>query len=238
MEEKLANLSLLDEEEEAFHEEGVVMEKSFQFFLVGRCLTDSVVHFPSLVNTMVDLWHSIGGICITDLGEKRLSMGGDPATLALNSTEFWIQVHELPPGLLTETMAKQVGDFCGKFIEYDTSIPSLGHKKYMRIRIRLDVSAPLKRKKKIQIGKDMIVYAEFNTKAAGHSGEQHTDGLEYGPMDLVLEEENDPIAALEEKKRQRIVEGPLVIMGSNIGNGSFILSLALLIRADGCNENP
>lgn len=32
---------------------------------------DSVVHFPSLRNTMVDLWHPIGGICITDLGDKR-----------------------------------------------------------------------------------------------------------------------------------------------------------------------
>ncbi|KAG8501089.1 hypothetical protein CXB51_003168 [Gossypium anomalum] len=167
-------------------------------------------------------------------------------------------------------MAKKFGDFCGKFIEYDTSIPSLGRKKYMHIRIRLDVSAPLKRKKKIQIGKDMIVYAQFNYEKVslfcficgrlGHGesycpyslriepskiifgwdlslravpkiqgniwskGGTHTDGLEYGPIGLVSEEENDPIAALEGKKRQRIVEDPLIITGSNAGNGSLILS--------------
>lgn len=143
------------------------MEKSFQFCLVGRCLTDSVVHFPLLRNTIADLWHLIGGICITNLGEKRyifqffnkvdihrvlvgtpwffnnhllilqrLSMKEDPATLVLNSTKFWIQVHELPLGIMTEPMAQQFGNFCGQFIEYDTSIPSWGHKKYMRIRIR------------------------------------------------------------------------------------------------------
>ncbi|MBA0755295.1 hypothetical protein Gogos_020745 [Gossypium gossypioides] len=106
MEEELANLSLLDDEEEAFQEEALVVERTYQFCLVGRCLTDSVVHFPSLRNTMADLWHPIGGICITDLGEKR--------------------------------------DFCGKFLDYDTSIPTLGHKKYMRIHVCLDVSAPLK----------------------------------------------------------------------------------------------
>lgn len=61
---------------------------------------------------------------------------------------------------MTETMAKQFGDFCGKLFDYDTSIPTLGYKKYMRIRVFLDVSAPLKHKK-IQIGKTMIVYAQF-----------------------------------------------------------------------------
>lgn len=71
MEEEIANLRLIDEEEEAFQEEATVVERSYQLCLVGRCLTDSVVHFPSLRNTMADLWHPIGGICILDLGEKR-----------------------------------------------------------------------------------------------------------------------------------------------------------------------
>ncbi|KAG8482718.1 hypothetical protein CXB51_024426 [Gossypium anomalum] len=48
-------------------------------------------------------------------------------------------------------------------------------------------------------------------------GGTHNDGLEYGPMDLVSEEENVPIAMLEGKKRQHIVEAPLVIASSNAG---------------------
>ncbi|KAH1072497.1 hypothetical protein J1N35_024825 [Gossypium stocksii] len=127
MDEELANLSLLYEEDEVFHGETVVNDRNFQFCLVGRYLTDSVVHFPSLRNTMADLWHPIGGICITDLGNKRylfqffnevdiqkvisgtpwffnshllllqrIQPGENPSVLVLNSTEFWVQVHELP----------------------------------------------------------------------------------------------------------------------------------------------
>ncbi|MBA0810821.1 hypothetical protein Gohar_002779, partial [Gossypium harknessii] len=148
MEDELANLSLVNDEEEKIQEEVAAVESISQFCLVGHCLTDSVVHFPSLRNTMADLWHPIRGICITDIGENMLE---------LNFTEFWIQVHELPPGLMSESMAKQLGNFCGKFLEYDIAILFLGQKTYMRIRVCLDVSAPLKLKKKIQIGKAMIV---------------------------------------------------------------------------------
>ncbi|MBA0747958.1 hypothetical protein Gogos_004818, partial [Gossypium gossypioides] len=140
MEDALANLRLLDDEEEAFQEDEGAVTCAYQFCLVGRCLTDSVVHFPLLRNTMADLWHPIGGICITELGEKRylfqffhevdiervvaeipwffnnhllilqkIPVGENPIALELNLIEFWIQVHELPPRLMTESMVKQFG---------------------------------------------------------------------------------------------------------------------------------
>ncbi|PPS05347.1 hypothetical protein GOBAR_AA15318 [Gossypium barbadense] len=71
MEEGIANLKLMDEEKEKFNEESAMVEWNYQYCLVGPCLTDSVVHFPSLRNTMADLWHPIAGICISDLGDKR-----------------------------------------------------------------------------------------------------------------------------------------------------------------------
>ncbi|XP_040971398.1 uncharacterized protein [Gossypium hirsutum] len=191
MEEELANLNLLDDEE-AFQGDITVVERNYQFCLVGRCLTDSVVHFSSLRNTMADLWHPIGGICITDLGDKRylfqffndvdvqrvatgtpwffnnhllilqrIQNGENPSDLVLNFTEFWVQTHELPSSLMNETMANQFGDCLGKFLDFDNSNPVSGNQKYMRIRVRLDVTGPLKRKKKIQIGKGMVVYARF-----------------------------------------------------------------------------
>ncbi|MBA0724288.1 hypothetical protein Golax_020988, partial [Gossypium laxum] len=66
----MPSLKLLDDEEEAIHEVTGTESFVYQFCLVGRCLTDNVVHFPSLRNTMADLWHPIGGICIMELGEK------------------------------------------------------------------------------------------------------------------------------------------------------------------------
>ncbi|KAG8473138.1 hypothetical protein CXB51_035161 [Gossypium anomalum] len=63
MEDDLANLHLDDEEEDAFQEDLKETDHHLQFY--------SVVHFPSLRNTMADLWHLIGGIAMIDLGEKR-----------------------------------------------------------------------------------------------------------------------------------------------------------------------
>ncbi|MBA0770301.1 hypothetical protein Gotri_018957 [Gossypium trilobum] len=349
MEDAMTNLKLLDDEEEVIHE--VTGEESFifQFCLVGRCLTDSVVHFPSLRNTMADLWHPIGGICITEAGEKRVN----PATMDLKFTEFWLQVHGLPPGSMNELMAKQFGNFCGEYLEYDTSIPTLGSQTFLRTRVRLDVTAPLKRKKKVMIGKSLTVYARFkyeklslfcficgrlghgesfcplrlqiepskiifgwdlslraasrrrNTmesrwlrtangtpyianmgedsnqssllyeeKRSGWSSRSATknqninpnlvqlgaeryggssrdrlgfdggdvrmgiDGDVYGSMELISNEEEDPIALLEGKKRQRIMESSRFPLEAMVDQDIGMFRLALVTRATKLNENP
>ncbi|MBA0878919.1 hypothetical protein Goshw_006813 [Gossypium schwendimanii] len=144
MEDALENLKLQDQEEEAFQEDEGAVGCVHHLCLVGRCLIDSVIHFPSLHNTMVDLWHPIGGIYITEIGEKRyffqffmsltlkgllvvyrgFLIGVNPAMMEINHTEFWIQ-------------------------------------KYLRIRVCLNVAAPLNRKKKVLVQKTMVVYARF-----------------------------------------------------------------------------
>ncbi|KAH1039745.1 hypothetical protein J1N35_041488 [Gossypium stocksii] len=85
----------------------------------------------------------------------------NPLLIPLSLSEFWVQIHYLRPGLMKETMAKKFGDFLGQFLEYDTSISTMGIQKFMHIRIRLDATIPLKRKKKILIDKNRIVYARF-----------------------------------------------------------------------------
>ncbi|MBA0634772.1 hypothetical protein Godav_028817 [Gossypium davidsonii] len=93
---------------------------------------------------MANLWHPLGGIPITEVGEKRfvfqfyceidfdrvvngtpwtfnnhllvfnhLKHGEDPLEVDLLFTEFWIQIHNLPPGMFTSIIAKQFGDFIG-----------------------------------------------------------------------------------------------------------------------------
>ncbi|MFQ6644926.1 hypothetical protein Gotur_019956 [Gossypium turneri] len=64
MEEAMENLNLMDDEEDAFQEDERAVGRVNQLCLVGQCLTDSVVHFPSLRNTLADLWHPIGGILL------------------------------------------------------------------------------------------------------------------------------------------------------------------------------
>ncbi|KAA3465169.1 nucleolin-like [Gossypium australe] len=146
MEENLANLSIIDEEEEAFKEEESVVERYYKW-----CLVD--------IQRVLDgtPWFFNNHLLIL----QRITNGENPVTMPLNHTEFWVQVHDLPPGLMTEAMAKQFGNFCGKFIEYDSVNLSLGISTFMRIRISLDIFVPLKWKKKVQIGNLMTVYARF-----------------------------------------------------------------------------
>ncbi|MBA0660680.1 hypothetical protein Goklo_012657, partial [Gossypium klotzschianum] len=72
----------------------------------------------------------------------RYLTGENPLLILLSLSKIWVQIHDLPPGLMTETMAKQFGDFLGQFLENDTSISTMGIQKFMRIRIRLDVTIP------------------------------------------------------------------------------------------------
>lgn len=158
---------------------------------MGTCLTDSYVHFPSLRNTLVDLWHPIGGIAIPDIGERRFLFkffyavdlkrvldglswffnnhllllrevlsNEDPLTINLYQVVFWIQVHDLPPGFMSEVMGCQFGDFLGNFLEYDSKSLSMGLYWYMQIRVRLEIRLPLKRRKKIQFG-EQFYYVNF-----------------------------------------------------------------------------
>lgn len=67
----MANLKLFDLEEDAFQEDGNVLERDLALSMVGTILTDNVVNFPSLRNTMADLWHPISAIAISNIVEKR-----------------------------------------------------------------------------------------------------------------------------------------------------------------------
>ncbi|MBA0707711.1 hypothetical protein Golax_019739, partial [Gossypium laxum] len=73
MEKNMAELCLDDEEEEVlqFGVEPILQKSGYDLCLVRYCLTISVVHFLAMKNTMDNLWHPLGGIKISDLGEKR-----------------------------------------------------------------------------------------------------------------------------------------------------------------------
>lgn len=178
MEDDLANLNHEDEEEEAFREDPKDID--LQFYLEGTYLMKSTVYFPSLRNTMPDLWHPIRGIMISDLGERRFIfkfflavdikrvMDGmswlfnnhllflkevnpfdDPLTTVNNHIIFWIQIHDLPSGLMLKIMVRRFGSFLGKFLEYDTKSFSWGFQCFIRFQIRLNINLPLKQRKKI-----------------------------------------------------------------------------------------
>ncbi|XVF56444.1 hypothetical protein PTKIN_Ptkin06aG0121000 [Pterospermum kingtungense] len=56
-----------------------------------------------------------------------------PHLVSLVKVDFWIQVFDLLPGYVSESIGKQLGNFVGKFLEYDVSNDSYVWRKYMRI---------------------------------------------------------------------------------------------------------
>lgn len=75
--------------------------------------------------------------------------GMEPLKVPLWHLEMWIQIHDLPTGFMSEAVGKQLGDFFGEFLLYDARNNSSIWMEYMRIKIRIDVRRPLKRKKMI-----------------------------------------------------------------------------------------
>ena len=63
-----------------------------------------------------------------------------PATVPLNSLDFWIQIHNLPIGFMSTQVGKQFGDFVGNFIQYDETNNTRFRASYMRVKVRIDVS--------------------------------------------------------------------------------------------------
>lgn len=89
--------------------------------------------------------------------------GEEPRNVALWHINMWIQIHGLPNGFMLEAVGKQLGNFFGEFVEYDVKNNTNNGRDWMRIRVRLDVRKPLKRKKKItkKNGAEVIVLCKY-----------------------------------------------------------------------------
>ncbi|XP_039025770.1 uncharacterized protein LOC120159196 [Hibiscus syriacus] len=142
--------------------------------------------------TLANVWHPIGGISISDLGERRfifrlynavdadrlerggpwnfnshllilhrLSAGDDPLAILLVFLDYWVLVHDVPIGFMSKKVARALGNFLGVFIDYDSTALSLGYRRIMRIRARLDTRLPLKRRKKLILGNGNQHYVRF-----------------------------------------------------------------------------
>ncbi|MBA0794248.1 hypothetical protein Gohar_018598 [Gossypium harknessii] len=161
MEDELANLKLADEEDdlvkaltnsvvhfpslrnvfaEFWHPiEGVTIseieDKRIFFRFYNELDLNRVINgIPWFFNRHLVLFH-------------RLRKGEDPIQVPLFNTSFWVQIHNLPLGCMSEGMTRQLGNFVGDFMDYVAIIVTRGIKKFMKIQVRLDVRNPLRRRK-------------------------------------------------------------------------------------------
>lgn len=111
-------------------------------------------------------WVTNGGSWTFDnamLVLEKVPPGEESTNVQLWHINIWLQIHDLPMGFMSETVGKQLGNFFGEFLQYDAKNNSSIWRECMRIRIRLDVRKPLKRKKKIvkKDGKEFTVTCKY-----------------------------------------------------------------------------
>ncbi|GMJ03098.1 hypothetical protein like AT3G31430 [Hibiscus trionum] len=194
VEKDLANLAIADAEEDIL-QLGVpeaISNFSFKNCFVGSFLTSSVINFQSMRSTLANVWHPIGGISISELGDgrflfrlyyavdaERIERGGpwnfnnhllilhrlvegeDPMEVPLTHISIWVLIHNLPHGFMSEAVAHIMGNFLGSFLEYDATTIQKGHSRIMRIRARIDIGQPIKRRRKIGLPNGNHSYARF-----------------------------------------------------------------------------
>ncbi|XP_074326882.1 uncharacterized protein LOC141664827 [Apium graveolens] len=80
----------------------------------------------------------------------KLEANEDAHLVRLNRMDIWVQIYDLPTGMLSERILKSIGDYIGVFIKADSQNVKGGWKLFVRIRVTMDVDKPLKRKMKIK----------------------------------------------------------------------------------------
>lgn len=66
-----------------------------------------------------------------------------PNQMLLFGVPFWVQVHYLPPGFMSETVGRSLAGCLGELLEYDVKNSPGFWRTYMRLRELLDVRRPL-----------------------------------------------------------------------------------------------
>lgn len=140
--------------------------------LVGYLLTIKPIKFITLKDRLAQLWQG-QGVAISKMEEnkflvqffhawdmgrvyqgglwlfknymlvlRKLKFGEEPP---MNEAEIWVQIHQLPFGLMSEDVGILIGNHIGKFITYDEQNNYGTWRKYMRIRVAINVQDPLKK---------------------------------------------------------------------------------------------
>ncbi|KAL8508104.1 hypothetical protein ACS0TY_018603 [Phlomoides rotata] len=89
--------------------------------------------------------------------------GKHPLRVPLNKLPFWVQVYDLPHGYFMERVGSQLGDFIGKFMEYDSSNRGAAWMTFMCIWVEVDTNIQLKRWKKVghRAGGSFLVHFKY-----------------------------------------------------------------------------
>lgn len=94
----------------------------------------------------------------------RLAPNESPMGVSLNIAEFWVQIHNLPAGYVSERVVMAISSSLGTVVKVDGTNFDGTWKNFARTRVALDVTKPLKRRMKMKRDGGEWVWVEFKYK--------------------------------------------------------------------------
>jgi hypothetical protein len=98
---------------------------------------------------------------------ERLKIGVALHDIPLFHVNFWVQIHDVPIGMMIEKVGKGLANYIGEFVEYDKNNNTSFWRKYMRVKVRVDVRSLLKIEKKIKLNGGMGGVVKFKYEKLG-----------------------------------------------------------------------
>lgn len=81
---------------------------------------------------------------------KKLQQNVSLYDVPLNSVEFWVQAHNLPLSFFKHKVAEIIGSTLGVLVSVDKKNFEGSWKSFMRVRVLIDITKPLRKRMKLQ----------------------------------------------------------------------------------------
>ncbi|XP_060974102.1 uncharacterized protein LOC133039269 [Cannabis sativa] len=81
---------------------------------------------------------------------ERLKEWEDPVSLSLNTLDIWVQIHDMDPRCMGESVLRNVGNTMGQILESDPKNFQGVWREYLRMRVTLNIDKPLRRRMRLQ----------------------------------------------------------------------------------------
>ena len=65
--------------------------------------------------------------------------------MSFNSLPFWVQLHNVPLGMMSKENAEGIGSTIGKVEELDVPVSGQGYGRFLRVRVKVKTGQPLYR---------------------------------------------------------------------------------------------
>ncbi|XVE64372.1 hypothetical protein DITRI_Ditri07aG0095700 [Diplodiscus trichospermus] len=146
-------LSLSDEEEEVLIEKERAKEADQigNHCLIGRLLIKKPVNIDSMKNALCKAWKVKEDVIVKE----------EPEAVNLDWCSFWVQLHGLPLRMMTERIGIAIGESIGDVEEVETCGEKVAWGKYRRVRILIDTTKPLKRRKLVALDNGTKIMVQF-----------------------------------------------------------------------------